>query len=93
MKLKLKKIISMILTKYTDNISYGKIFDYLFENTGFKPKILHTDFEISLSHAIKQNKNIGEEIIHTHCFFHYSKMIKTNLDKTGIFKKRIICGN
>ena len=30
----------MILTKYTYNISYGKIFDYLFENTGFKSKIL-----------------------------------------------------
>ena len=83
------KIYSMILTKYTDNISYGKIFDYLFENTGFKPKILHTDFEISLSHAIKQNKNIGEGIIHTHCFFHYSSMIKKNLGKTGIYKKRL----
>ena len=27
------KIFSMILTKYTDNHSYGEIFDYLCENT------------------------------------------------------------
>ena len=42
-----------------------------------------------LSHAIKQNKNIGEVLIHTHCFFHYSSMIKKNLGKSGIYKKRL----
>ena len=46
------KIITMVLTKYTDNISYSKIFDYLYTNYNFKPKIIHSDFESSLTQAI-----------------------------------------
>ena len=70
------KIFSMVLTKYTDNISYSKIFDYLYSNYNFRPKIIHSDFKSSLSQAINENENINKEIIHTRCFFHFSNMIK-----------------
>ena len=72
------KIFSVIHTKYTDHKSYGKIFDYLYENARFRPKILHTDFENSLTLAIKQNKNIGEKIIHTLFFFIIQIWLKIN---------------
>ena len=78
----------MILTKYTDNIAYSNKFNYLNINNGLKPKIIHTDFENSLTLAIKENKNIGNNLIHTRCFFHYSQMIKKNLSKTGLCKKK-----
>ena len=77
----------MIMTKYTDNITYSHIFDYLFLNYSFKPKIIHSNYETSLALAIKENKNIGDDIIHTRCFFHYSQMVKRNLSKTGLLKK------
>ena len=46
-------LFTMIMTKYTDNISYSHIFNYLFLNYGFKPKIIHSDYEASLALAIK----------------------------------------
>ena len=55
------------MIKYTDNITYSHILDYLFLNYGFKPKIIHSDHESSLSLAINENKNIGEDIIHALC--------------------------
>ena len=78
---KIPKIFSMVLTKYTDNISYSKIFDYLYNNYNFKPKIIHNDFESSLSQAINENANINKELIHTRCFIHFSNMIKKNYPK------------
>ena len=84
---KIPKIFSMVLTKYTDNISYSNIFDYLFINYNFKPKIIHIDFESSLSQAINENENINKELIHTRCFFHFSNMIKKKLSKTRLIKK------
>ena len=63
------KIFTLILTKYSDHITYGKIFDYLFVNYEFKPKILHTDFENALSLALKENSNFKNNVIHTRCFF------------------------
>lgn len=41
-------------------MSYSHIFYYLFQNHGFKPKIIHSDYEASLALAIKDNKNIGD---------------------------------
>ena len=79
----------MILTRYIDNITYSKIFDYLNVNYGFQPKIIHSDFEKAITLAIKNNKLLGNGLIHTRCFFHYSWMVKKNLSKTGIFKKKI----
>ncbi len=52
---KIPKIISMVLTKYTDNILYSKIFDYLYSNYNFLPKIIHSDFESSLTQVINEN--------------------------------------
>ena len=45
----------MIMTKYTDNITYSHIFDYdyLFLNYSFKPKIIHSDYEALLALVIK----------------------------------------
>ena len=83
------KIFTLILTKYSDHITYGKMFDYLFVNYEFKPKILHTDFENALSLALKENSNFKNNVIHTRCFFHFSNMLKKNLSKTGLFKKKL----
>ena len=40
--------------KYTDEISYDKIFNCLSENLKFNPQIIHTDFEKSLLTSIKK---------------------------------------
>jgi len=37
-----------VLTKYIDSISYGRVFNYLFENYNFLPKILHMNYEKAL---------------------------------------------
>ena len=75
---KIPKIFSMVLTKYTDNISYSKIFDFLYTNYNFQPKIIHSEIEYSITQEINENENINKELIHTRCFFHFSNMIKKN---------------
>ena len=82
------KIICLVLTKYSDHISYSKIFTYLNENHKFNAKIIHSDYEKAISVAIKENKIFNKNIIHSRCFFHFSQMIKNKLSKTGIFKKK-----
>ena len=52
------KIFSMILAKFTDNISYSNIFNYLNINYGFKPRIILGDLEKSLTLAIKEYNKI-----------------------------------
>ena len=42
----------------------------------------------SLALAFKDNKNLGDDIIHAQCFFHYSQIVKRNLSKTDFFKKK-----
>ena len=84
---KIPKIFSMVLTKYTDNILYSKIFDYLYTNYNFQPKIIHSDFESSLIQAINENENINKELIHARYFFHFSNMIIKKLSKSGLIKK------
>ena len=81
------KIISLVLTKYTDHISYSKIFTYLNENHKFTAKIIHSDYEKAISIEIKENKFFDKNIIHSRCFFHFSQMLKNKLSKTGILKK------
>ena len=71
-----------ILLKYADEYAYDKIFNYLYENFGFKPKIIMSDYEIALQSAIKNNIHFKDNIIHIKCFFHFSKMIKLYLMKT-----------
>jgi len=38
-------IVCFILLKFLDNISYFKFFQYLNENYGFNPLLIHTDYE------------------------------------------------
>ena len=86
-------IISLILIKYLDNIAYSCIFEYLYENYGFQPKIIQTDFEKAIQIAIKNNKYI-KNVIHSRCFFHFSKMIREKLSKKKKLNKfmfEIIC--
>ena len=53
-----------ILLKYADEYAYDKIFNYLYENFGFKPKIIMSDYELALHSSIINNKNIKDNIIH-----------------------------
>ena len=78
-----------ILLKYADEYAYDKIFNYLYENFGFKPKIIMSDYELALHSSIKNNKNFKDNIIHVKCFFHFTKMIKMHLMKTGLFKRKM----
>ena len=70
------KIISLVLTKYTDHISYDKIFSYLNENHKFNAKIIHSDYEKAISVAISETKIFYKNIIHSRCFFHFSQILK-----------------
>jgi hypothetical protein len=38
-------LICFILLKYLDHISYLKVFQYLNDNYGFNPLIIHSDYE------------------------------------------------
>ena len=84
---KFSNIIIFILIKYLDNIAYERIFDYLYINFNFNPTIIHTDFDKAIALAIKNNKYFNKNLIHSKCFFHYSKMIKGKLTQTGLTKK------
>ena len=81
------KVFTMILTKYLDQISYSKIFTYLFENHNFNPKILHSDYENAIAVAIKNTKVFNENLIHSIFFFHFSNMIKKIYLKQGYLIK------
>lgn len=83
------RIFFLILTKYTDVISYRKIFNYLYEHHDFKPRIIHTDFEKAISLALNDNIEMKNNLIHTRCFFHFSNMLKKQLTKSGIFKRKM----
>ena len=82
-------LLAFILIKYLDNISYERIFHYLYENYEFQPKIIHSDFEKAIQIAIKNYKNFNKNIIHSRCLFHYSKMIRGKLAQAGLCKKKL----
>jgi len=69
-----------VLLKYLDEETYNQIILYLTENFQFLPKIIHSDFEISLAIAIKKNIHF-KKVIHSRCLFHYSQMIRNKLKK------------
>ena len=83
------KILTLVLTKYIDNISYNRIFNFLYESHGFKPKIVHSGFEQAIEKALNENKNINNGLIHSRCFFHFSKMIRSKLEKNVICTKKL----
>ena len=68
-------LIGFIIYKYSDDISYNKIFEYLQELYGFNPLIIHSDFENGISLAILTNKIFNKNIIHVKCFFHFCNVI------------------
>jgi hypothetical protein len=78
-----------IFIKYLDSYTYDKIFNYLVENFNFHSKVIMSDFEFTLHTAIKKNNYMKKKVIHIKCFFHFTKMIKTHLLKTGIFKNKM----
>ena len=84
-------IILFILIKFLDKIAYERIFDYIYLNFNFDPNIIHTDFEKAMALAIKNNKYFKKTLIHSRCFFHYSKMIRGKLAKAGLAKKKLNC--
>ena len=86
---KVTKILSFVMIKYLDNVCYDRIFNYLYENFSFKPKIIHTDYEKALQLAISNNKYFKNDIIHSRCFFHFSKMIRGKLQQIGQCKKKL----
>ena len=86
---KISNIVLFILIKYLDNITYERIFDYIYINFNFNPDIIHTDFEKAMGLAIKNNKYFKKNLIHTRCFFHFSKMIRGKLTQTGLTNKKL----
>ena len=80
------KLFTMIMVKYKDNIINSHIYDYLFLNFGFKPKIVYNVYEESIALAINENK-IYSMISYKRCFFHYSQRVKGNLNITFFSKK------
>ena len=73
--------IYFILIKFQDFETYNKIFNFLFENVKFIPQIIHSDFELAISKAIKENKYFQDKIYHSRCFFHFAQMIKGKIQK------------
>ena len=82
------QLMCFILLKYMDELSYNKIFNYLYENFNFKPMIIHTDFEKSLISSIKKNQYFGKTVINSKCLFHLGQMILKQLIKIGYHKKK-----
>ena len=64
----LPKILSFVMVKYLDKVCYDRIFNYLYENCHFKPKIIHTDYEKALQLAISNNNYFKNDIIYSRCF-------------------------
>ena len=61
-----------VLIKYIDSVSYGRVFNYLFENYNFLPKILQTNYEKTLKKAINDNIYFKNITYNSHCFFHFA---------------------
>ena len=79
--------VCMVLLDYLDHITYERCLKFLVLNYDFAPAIIHTDFEKSMSLAIK--KVFGSKILHSRCFFHFSQMIRAKLQKIGYSEKKL----
>ena len=86
---KITKICCFACIKYLDKISYYKVFSFLKEIFSFKPKIIHTDYEAALQAALKEKDLFQNPVLHTFCFFHFSKAIKEQMKKISIIKKNM----
>ena len=81
-------LITFILMKYIDNKALEILFNYLYENFDFQPKILHTDFDKAIYLAIKNNIHL-KDTIHSKCLFHFSQMVRKRLKKIGYCKNKL----
>ena len=86
---KIPRLLTFVLIKYLDKYSYDKLFNFLHDNFGFMPEIIHTDFEKSLYAAIKNNIYMKDKTIHTKCFFHFTQMIRKKMAQSGLCKRKI----
>ena len=78
-----------IFYKYSDIISYKRIFSYIRDNFKFIPDIIHTDYEKSLYNAFLKENTSNKKILQTFCFFHYIKAIRENMKKLKLTKKNL----
>lgn len=58
------------------------------DNFNFLPRIVHSDFEHSLSKSISSNI-ITKNTIHVKCLFHFSQIVRKQLTKTGLIKRKL----
>ena len=70
-------------------MAYDKIFSYLHENFNFTPKIIMSDFEKAIHSGLKNNKYFKNIVIHIKCFFHFTKMIRNQLMKSGLCNRKL----
>ena len=82
-------LIGFILIKFLDSISYYRVFKYLYENYGFNPLVIHTDYEISLAKAIKHCEFFSKDLIHLRCMFHFVQAIRKKCQQIGLAKKKL----
>ena len=63
-----------------DIVSYKKIFKYLYENLGFDPLIIHTDYEAALSIAINESEFFTNKNCISDVFFILCKLFVKNVN-------------
>ena len=74
--------------KFIDAEAYNKLILYMNHMFKFQPNIIHSDLDKALSKAIINN-NITKNRIHIKFFFHFSQMIRKNLAKSGLYKRKM----
>ena len=79
--------ILFICMQNNDYMSYIKLFETLKEYYYFNPEIFHSDYENAIAKALKEEKIFNKRPIHIKCNFHFSKAIRTNMQKAGMCKK------
>ena len=79
----------LCIISISDSLSYKKIFQYLNENLGFDPLIIHTDYEVSLALAIKESKFFSNKVLHIRCLFHLIKAIRDKCKRLGLCNKKL----
>ena len=86
-KYKCTNICCFTCIKYLDVKSYLKAFQFINELFQFNPHIVDTDYEHSLKIALKEKNLFKNPILHTSCYFHFSKAIKEEMKKLSLYKK------
>ena len=81
------KICCFACIKYLDKQSYIKTFKFINELFDFNPSVVPTDYELALKLVLKEKDLFVKPILHTLCYFHFSKAIKEEMKKLYLFKK------